>query len=132
MSVCCECVLSLCVVLTGTAAISVGCRTLVSPLLPLLIFVDFLGGVKQRFSGSRSLAADCKGGGRDPYLVSQRLRGGVADPAAVGDADELGAQLQDVGQRQVADVGVFLAATETTLKMLKSASESKTSLSARL
>lgn len=27
--------------LTGTAAIRVGCRTLVSPLLPFLIFVDF-------------------------------------------------------------------------------------------
>ncbi len=26
---------------TGTAAIRVGCRTLVSPLLPLLILVDF-------------------------------------------------------------------------------------------
>lgn len=26
---------------TGTAAIRVGCRTLASPLLPFLIFVDF-------------------------------------------------------------------------------------------
>lgn len=32
---------------TGTAAIRVGCRTLVSPLLPFLIFVDFWGEEKQ-------------------------------------------------------------------------------------
>lgn len=35
-------------VLTGTAAMSVGFRTLVSPLLPFLIFVDWDGERRDR------------------------------------------------------------------------------------
>lgn len=48
-------------------------------------------------------------------LVGECLRGGEADSTAVRDAHQFSAELQDVGQRQVANVGVrFTAGTEQT------------------
>lgn len=52
------------------------------------------------------------------HLVSESLRRRVADPAAVRNTYEFRAELQDVGQRQVADVGVLLTATNITVKKI--------------
>lgn len=57
-------------------------------------------------------------GQRRRHLVGQSLRRRVADPAAVGHTYEFSAELQDVGQRQVADVGVLLTATNATFNKL--------------
>lgn len=103
--------------LTGTAAIRVGWRTLASPLLPFLIFVDF-GEEIQLYCVTFSRETLTGDSETRRYLVSQSLRRRVADPAAVRNTYELRTQLQDVGERQVADVGVFLTATNITFKRL--------------
>lgn len=97
----------------------VGCRALVSPLLPFLIFDDFNKTTKKTTKKTKctsqiqtrgvllSPAGRVRAGSRW-YLVSQSLRGRVPDPAAMRHTHQLCAQLQHVSKRQVADVGVVL------------------------
>lgn len=49
------------------------------------------------------------------YLVSQSLRWGVTNPTAVSNTYELCTELQYMGERQVANVGVLLTVNTRTL-----------------
>lgn len=99
---------------TGTAAMRVGCSTLVSPLLPFLIFDDFNQTKNKQTHKSywNQTSASVHWGRMRVrslwYLVGQSLRWRVPDPAAMRQAHQLCTQLQHMSQRQVADVGVAL------------------------